>query len=80
MNCGSQSEVLSISGFPISGYKYGFPVREIPVLILWIANFQFPLYEICVRNQWGHNFEILVEELDTGGPSLITIRIDNLFA
>ena len=27
--------------------------------ILWVANFQFPFYEISVQTQWGaYNFEI----------------------
>ena len=29
-------------------------------------------------NQWGIKFVILVEESDTGGPSLITIRLEYL--
>ena len=56
LNCGSQSGVPTISRFPISGCNYGFPVRGNPVRILWIANFRFPFYEICVQNQWGHKF------------------------
>ena len=27
---------------------------ESPVRILWVANFQFPIYEAYVQNPWGH--------------------------
>ena len=50
----SQSGVLSISWFPISDYNSGFPIRGTPVRILRVANFQFPLYEICVQSQCGY--------------------------
>ena len=35
-----------------SGYDWGFPIKAIPGFMLWVANFRFPFYEICVRNQW----------------------------
>ena len=28
--------------------------KKISDWILWVANFRFPFYEICVQNQWGH--------------------------
>ena len=48
--------------------------------MLWVANFQFPLYIICIQNQWGVDFEILSEDFDTSNPSSITVRIECLFA
>ena len=63
------------------GYGCRFSVREFLVRILWIANFWFSFYEICVQNQRGSwNFEILVMDSDTGGPSSINFRIEYVFA
>ena len=36
---------------------------------------QFLIYEICVQNHWDIQFDILVGDSDTGGPSSITVRI-----
>ena len=57
-----------------------FSIRGTPAWILWVANFWFWLYEICVQSQWGH--EILRLYLRT--PTLaarvsIVIRIESLF-
>ena len=40
---------------------------------------QFLIYEICVQNHWDTQFDILVGDSDTGGPSSITVRIECLF-
>ena len=50
--------------------------------ILWIANFRFPFYEICVQNQWGRDIKLWdpVEDSDTGDPSLAIVRMEYLFA
>ena len=36
-----------------SGYDCRLSVMGVPIRNLWIANFRFSLYEICVQNQWG---------------------------
>ena len=48
--------------------------------MLWVANFQFPFYEICVQNQWGIKLWDPVEDSDTGNPSLTTVTMKYLLA
>ena len=50
---GSQSPVLPISEFSISGYNCGFQFRGIPVQILWVANSRFRLYKFVFRISEG---------------------------
>ena len=80
LNFGFPVMGLPLSEFPIGGYVCGFSIRGTPTWILWVANFRFPLYEICVQNQWRHeSLEILLEDSDTGAPSSIAVRIESLF-
>ena len=44
------------------------------------VQFSIPIYKICVGKQWGIKFVILVEDSETGGPNLITVKIEHLFA
>ena len=47
----------------------------------WVANFHFPFYKISAQKQWvAWNFVIVVENFDTGSPSLVAITIEYLFA
>ena len=63
------------SDSPISGLTYccgyacEFPIRTIPDLIQWVANFRSPFDRICIQSQWRHNF-------NTGGLSSVTVRIE----
>ena len=45
-------------------------------LNLWVANFWFPFYEICVQNQWGIKFWDPVEHSNTSSLSSITVRME----
>ena len=44
----------SVSWTWCSGYDCRLSVGGIPSRNLWIANFQFSFYEICVQDQWGN--------------------------
>ena len=46
--------------------------------ILWVANFRFPFYEICVQNQWGHKCWDPAEDFETGDSGWITVRMEYL--
>ena len=48
--------------------------------ILWVANFRFPFYEICVHNQWGMKFWNPFEDSNTGGMTTITVTMQYLLA
>ena len=37
-----------------SGYDCRFSFRGMSVPNLWIANFRFSFYEVCVQNHWVH--------------------------
>ena len=47
--------------------------------MLWLTNFRFPFYQICVQNPWQHKIS-LVEDFNTGGPSSFAVRMEYLFA
>ena len=53
---------------------------SIPDWIQSVANFRLRLYEICVRNQWGHSCNLLVEDSSTSRLGSVTVRMEYLFA
>ena len=74
-------EYKTLQTFPISGWAYcsgcdcRFSIKIIPEWILWVANFQFRFYEICVQNQWRIKFWNPLEDSDTSEPGSITVRM-----
>ena len=59
-----------------SGYDCGFPIKTSPDLILSVANFRFPFYEISVQNQCEH--KILRSQLRTPTLSEFSYRQDGI--
>ena len=67
-----------------SGYDCRSSFRGMPVPNLWIANFWFSFYEVCVQNHWVHKTLWSLYELRT--PTLVVqvrlplVKIEYVFA
>ena len=59
----------------------GLQCKRTQVQFPLATNFRFPLLRnLCSEAVGISNFEFLVEDSDTGGPSSITVRMTYLFA
>ena len=75
LNFGFPLVGLRLSGFPIGGYIFGFSIRGTPACWFLILT----LWNLSSESVGVWNFEILVEDFDTGGPSSIAVRIESFF-
>ena len=46
--------------------------------ILWVATFWFPIMKFELIISWSYNFEIPVQDSDTGNLSPVTVRMEYL--